>query len=204
MTDRDRLKENIQLLNKHNKSNRPIYKISNGRKYEFDVINEIVEDVSLMLEKMENKTYRVCKVSFFKGESKMKSKILLSFVFLFVFLFSGCNTDEEMQAQYDLGYEQGKMDGYSEGYEVGYEEAKSEFALYPTGDYYVDTKEDPLTIRDEAAQNAKKLGTIPRGEDVNVTKTSSHWGYVTFEGISGWINLDYCEKGNLQQRGYQR
>lgn len=53
MTDRDRLKENIQLLNKHNQSNRPIYKISNGRKYEFDVINEIVKDVSLIIEKME-------------------------------------------------------------------------------------------------------------------------------------------------------
>ena len=56
MTDRDRLKENIQLLNKHNQSNRPIYKISNGRKYEFDVINEIVKDVSLILDKIEKGT----------------------------------------------------------------------------------------------------------------------------------------------------
>lgn len=125
----------------------------------------------------------------------MKSKIFLSFVLMFAFLFSGCNTDEDMQAQYDLGYAEGQEAGYAEGYDAGYAEAKAEFVVYPTGDYYVDTAEDPLTIRDESAQNAKKLGTIPRGEDVNVTKVSSHWGYVTFEGISGWINLDYCEKG---------
>ena len=118
---------------------------------------------------------------------------------MFAFFLSGCNTDEDMQAQYDLGYTEGQQAGYNEGYEVGYDEGYAagteSAALYPTGDYYVNTEEDPLTIRDGAAQNAKKLGTIPRGEDVNVTEVSSHWGYVTFEGISGWINLDYCAEG---------
>lgn len=125
----------------------------------------------------------------------MKSKILLSFVVMLAFIFCGCNTDEDMQAQYDLGYAEGQKVGYDEGYDVGYEEAKAEFAQYPIGDWYVNTSNDPLTIREEAAQNAKKLGTVPRGEDVTVTETKSHWGYLTFEGISGWINLDYCREG---------
>lgn len=56
MTDRDRLKENIQILNAHNITHKPVLHLSNGQKYEFDVINEIVEDVSLILEKMENET----------------------------------------------------------------------------------------------------------------------------------------------------
>ena len=129
----------------------------------------------------------------------MKSKILLSFVLMFVFIFTGCNTDEDMQAQYDLGYQEGYAvgfeEGHDEGYEAGYEAASAEFTIYPVGDYYVNTKDDPLTIRDDAAQNAEKLGTIPRGEDITVTETKSHWGYVTHEGISGWINLDYCKEG---------
>lgn len=122
-------------------------------------------------------------------------KILLSFVLALSVLLCGCNTDEEMQAQYDLGYAEGEDAGYAEGYEAGLIDGAEDATLFPVGDYYVDTKEDPLTIRDEAAQNATKVGTIPRGEDVNVTKTSSHWGYVTYEGISGWINLDYCREG---------
>ena len=125
----------------------------------------------------------------------MKSKILLSFVLMFVFLFAGCNTDEEMQAQYDLGYAEGQKAGYDEGYTAGCEDTKAELTEYPTGDYYVNTKDDPLTIRDEAAQNANKVGTIPRGEDISVTETKSYWGFVAYDGISGWINLDYCAEG---------
>jgi uncharacterized protein YgiM (DUF1202 family) len=123
-------------------------------------------------------------------------KILLSFVLALSVLLCGCNTDEEMQAQYDLGYADGQKAGYAEGKEAGYAEAMAELTEYPVGDYYVNTKDDPLTIRDDAAQNANKVGTIPRGEDVSVTETKSHWGFVTYDGLSGWINLDYCKEGN--------
>lgn len=122
-------------------------------------------------------------------------KILLSFVLVLSVLLCGCNTDEEMQAQYELGYADGQKAGYAEGKEAGYAEAMAELTEYPVGDYYVNTKDDPLTIREEAAQNANKVGTIPRGEDISVTETKSHWGFVTYDGLSGWINLDYCKEG---------
>ena len=125
----------------------------------------------------------------------MKSKILLSFALVLSVLLCGCNTDEEMQAQYDLGYTEGQKAGYAEGHEAGYAEAMAELTEYPVGDYYVNTKDDPLTIREEAAQNADKVGTIPRGEDITVYETKSHWGFVTYDGLSGWINLDYCAQG---------
>ena len=122
-------------------------------------------------------------------------KILLSFVLVLSVLLCGCNTDEDMQAQYDLGYAEGKEAGYAEGKEAGYAEAMAELTEYPVGDYYVNTKDDPLTIREEAAQNAKKIGTVPRGEDIYVDEVTGHWGFITFEGITGWINLDYCKEG---------
>lgn len=114
----------------------------------------------------------------------------------------GCFTAGDNRG-YDSGYEigyaegqdEGYTNGYDEGYDLGYSDAESEFTAYPTGDYYVATADDPLTIREEPAQNAKKLGTVPRGADINVTDVTSHWGYVTFEEIGGWINLDYCAVG---------
>ena len=129
----------------------------------------------------------------------MRSNLLVAMIFVFSVFFCGCNTDEDMQAQYDLGYNEGYAVGLEEGYATGYddglEEGASNAVLYPIGDYYVDTAEDPLTIRDEARQNAKKLGTIPRGADIRVEKTESHWGYVNYDGIGGWVNLDYCSNG---------
>lgn len=53
---RDRLKENIQILKRHNERHIPVFHITDGKKHEIDLINEIVEDVSLIVEKMENKT----------------------------------------------------------------------------------------------------------------------------------------------------
>ena len=56
MIDTNRLKENIKLLNTHNTKHTPILHLTNGQKHEIELINEIVEDVSLILKKMENKT----------------------------------------------------------------------------------------------------------------------------------------------------
>lgn len=125
----------------------------------------------------------------------MKNKLLLSFVLIFAFFLSGCNTDEEMKAHLGFGKVIGVVQGYIYGYDDGYSDAEAELSIYPTGDYYVDTATDPLTIREEARQNADKVGTIPRGEDITVTETKSHWGFVTYDGLSGWINLDYCKEG---------
>lgn len=53
---RDRLKENISIIKQHNERGLPVKHITKGQKYEVEVIAEIVEDVSLIIEKLENKT----------------------------------------------------------------------------------------------------------------------------------------------------
>ena len=53
---RDRLKENISIIKRHNETGLPVKHITKGQKYEVEVIAEIVEDVSLIIEKMEKET----------------------------------------------------------------------------------------------------------------------------------------------------
>lgn len=43
-------------------------------------------------------------------------------VLCFVCGLSGCNSESELQKQYDKGYEQGSRDGFEKGYGEGYEE----------------------------------------------------------------------------------
>lgn len=53
---RDRLKENISIIKRHNDTGIPVVSLTNRNKFEVQVIDEIIEDVSLVIEKMENKT----------------------------------------------------------------------------------------------------------------------------------------------------
>lgn len=41
---KERLKNNIAILKQHNLTGRPVFHITDGHKYEMDLINEIVED----------------------------------------------------------------------------------------------------------------------------------------------------------------
>lgn len=211
----------------------------------------------------------------------MKSKILLSFVLIFAFLFVGCNTDEDMQAQYEKGYldayNAGRIQGYNEGIAndpgnfTAYYTAKSEYyysvtsnplAIYihpdyasekigeiPSGEcydayfyqtnfafiyfdgvygwvpyyedddyeeyeeeeiveeidedhiedieitYYVDTEETPLNIRSDPQQDSDILGQIPKGTNIVVCEIFDGYGYVVYDDIEGWVNLDYCTEG---------
>lgn len=63
------------------------------------------------------------------GGTEMKNKILLSFVLMFAFIFCGCNTDEDIQAQYDLGYDDGWAAGYESGQSYGYNKAMNEMQV---------------------------------------------------------------------------
>ena len=40
----ERLKSNIAILKQHNLTHEPVYHITDGKKHEVDLINEIVED----------------------------------------------------------------------------------------------------------------------------------------------------------------
>ncbi len=64
-------------------------------------------------------------------------------------------------------------------------------------DHYKLTSPDGYqTIRKEASTSSANLGSINTGNIVCVTKYNSDnkWGYVTYNGISGWIRLYYVEK----------
>ena len=64
-------------------------------------------------------------------------------------------------------------------------------------DHYKLTSPDGYqTIRKEASTSSANLGSINTGNIVCVTKYSSDnkWGYLTYNGVSGWIRLYYVEK----------
>lgn len=67
--------------------------------------------------------------------------------------------------------------------------------IYSTGEYWVDTQNDPLNIREKAKQDSKKIGKVPKGANIVVTAVSGRWGYVDYKDKSGWINLQYCSPG---------
>ena len=76
------------------------------------------------------------------GENVMKKKWLALILCAICVLFVGCNTDEDMQEQYDLGYgagyDAGMQDGYDKGVDEGYNKGYSE--AYDQG--YADAQED--------------------------------------------------------------
>lgn len=53
MNDYMRLRDNIRILDEHNKTSLPVLKLTGGKKYEKTIINEIVEDVTSILRKVE-------------------------------------------------------------------------------------------------------------------------------------------------------
>jgi len=137
----------------------------------------------------------------------MKYKVLLSFVFMFALILCGCNTDEDMQAQYDLGYADGQEEGYTEGYSAGLESAyesayntAAEQNLVPWERawfydcWQVRTKETSLTIREEPNKNAGKVAEVPMYEYIGVYDYSDDgkWGFIYYGSADGWVNLDYC------------
>lgn len=57
---------------------------------------------------------------------------------------------------------------------------------------------DGLNIRQGAGINFKKLGVVPAGTELRVTRKTSggqyKWGLITYNNIKGWIALDYTSK----------
>ena len=62
------------------------------------------------------------------------------------------------------------------------------------GLYCVAVNEDSnLLIRSQPSTSGSQLGKIPRGEHVKVDNITENWGYTVYNGVSGWICLDYAE-----------
>ncbi|MGL6106134.1 distal tail protein Dit [Romboutsia sp.] len=53
------------------------------------------------------------------------------------------------------------------------------------------TANPSLRIRKDRATNSAKVGSIPKGKDVNVTEISKGWGKVTYGGTTGYSCMDY-------------
>ena len=71
-------------------------------------------------------------------------------------------------------------------------------------DYFVKvTASDGLNIRQGAGVSYNKLGAVPFNEVVKVTRFTSggayKWGLVEYDGIKGWIALDYTKKIDLDK-----
>ncbi len=62
------------------------------------------------------------------------------------------------------------------------------------GYYRIQTQEDNLRIRRSPSTGSTVLGSIPKGTVVEVTEVSGDWGKVSYNGVTGWINLDYAVK----------
>ena len=75
------------------------------------------------------------------------------------------------------------------------EESNSTFEAVWTaklGNYTITTNSDPLNIRDGAGSASSVIGQVPKGTVVNITTIYGDWGYITYNGVSGWVSLAYC------------
>lgn len=66
------------------------------------------------------------------------------------------------------------------------------------GTYICTTEKDPLSIRGGHGVNFSRVGTIPSGATVTVTKASgtgtNDWAHVTYNGVSGYASMEYLQK----------
>ncbi len=62
------------------------------------------------------------------------------------------------------------------------------------GKYKIATQNDPLNIREKPESNTAVKGRIPKDTVVDVLVFAGDWGYVEYNGNSGWIPSQYLEK----------
>ncbi len=62
----------------------------------------------------------------------------------------------------------------------------------------VTTESDPLNLREEPRQDAALCGQIPRGGFVYITEKEGIWGLTLYDGVTGWLNLSYCQSGQVE------
>ncbi len=63
------------------------------------------------------------------------------------------------------------------------------------GAYRTNTGADyTLNIRSGHGTSYSVIGSIPNGTTVNVTKSDDKWAHITYDGVSGYVSMDYLEK----------
>lgn len=63
--------------------------------------------------------------------------------------------------------------------------------------YVVDVGASNLNLRSEKTAKSKILHSIPNNTELTITAIEDGWGYTTYKGKSGWVNMDYL-KNNLR------
>lgn len=58
---------------------------------------------------------------------------------------------------------------------------------------YITTAENGLIIRSLPSTDGERLGKIPYQTEVQITEITNKWGKVTYNGIEGFISLEYAE-----------
>lgn len=58
--------------------------------------------------------------------------------------------------------------------------------------WVTDTGDSHLNVRSGASTSFSKIGSLPNGTTVTVTKKHDGWGYIEQEGLAGWISLEYA------------
>ncbi len=64
-----------------------------------------------------------------------------------------------------------------------------------------------MNIRQGAGIDFKKLGVVPYNAVVKVTRWTSggeyKWGLIEYDGVKGWIALDYTRKTTIEKLAYE-
>lgn len=63
-----------------------------------------------------------------------------------------------------------------------------------SGSKYKITAKVAVNIRSDRGKQYKKLGSIPKGKVVTITDIKKNWGKVSYNGVVGYIYMDYAKK----------
>ncbi len=70
---------------------------------------------------------------------------------------------------------------------------KGDAPKHANGKYIINTQNDPLGIRVKPQSDAERNGEVPKGASVEVLTVCGEWGYVEYDGKSGWLSFQYLK-----------
>ncbi len=60
--------------------------------------------------------------------------------------------------------------------------------------YRVNTQSSDLNMRGDTNTTSSIVGRIPKGTIIEITQQLDGWGYTTFNGVSGWVSMQYLSQ----------
>ncbi|MBR1811352.1 MAG: SH3 domain-containing protein [Clostridia bacterium] len=64
--------------------------------------------------------------------------------------------------------------------------------------YIVNTDSGDLNLRPSPGTDDDPVGEIPKGTTIYITTQTNGWGYTTYDGKSGWVNMKYLSSVSSQ------